>query len=45
VRIDTIYRWIRQKRLAAVRAGNLYRIRRSEYERFLETNSTKKKGK
>jgi putative molybdopterin biosynthesis protein len=32
----TVYAWIREKRLAAVRAGNRIRIRRGAVEAFLE---------
>ncbi len=36
VNIETVYRYIRQGKLKAVRVGGLWRVRESELERFLQ---------
>lgn len=38
---DTVYRLIRQRRLAATRIGRSYRIPRHDLEVFLQTHSTR----
>ena len=38
---DTVYRLIRQRRLAATRIGRSYRIPRHDLEVFLHTHSTR----
>ena len=37
---QTVYNWIREKRIAALRMGRLLRIRQSDLERFVAANST-----
>ena len=36
VNIETVYRYIRQGKLKAVRVGGLWRVRESDLERFLQ---------
>jgi len=38
---DTVYRLIRQRKLAATRIGRAYRIPREDVERFIVANSTR----
>jgi excisionase family DNA binding protein len=38
---DTVYRLIREKRLAATRIGRTYRIPRQDLETFVAANSTR----
>jgi excisionase family DNA binding protein len=38
---DTVYRLIREKRLAATRIGRTYRIPRQDLESFIAANSTR----
>ena len=38
---DTVYRLIRQRRLAATRIGRAYRIPRQDLEAFMAANSTR----
>ena len=38
---DTVYRLIRQRKLAATRIGRAYRIPREDLEAFIATNSTR----
>jgi excisionase family DNA binding protein len=40
ITIDTVRAWIRKKKLRAYRVGRDYRIRRVDYERFLEDRAT-----
>jgi excisionase family DNA binding protein len=40
VTIDTVRAWIRQKKLRAYRVGRDYRIRRTDYNKFLEERAT-----
>lgn len=40
VRIETIWSWIREKRLAAVKIGKGYRIKESEITAFEQKNQT-----
>jgi excisionase family DNA binding protein len=37
---QTVYNWIRARRIAALKMGRLLRIRQSELERFVAANST-----
>jgi excisionase family DNA binding protein len=37
---QTVYNWIREKRIGALKMGRLLRIRQSELERFVAANST-----
>ena len=41
---QTVYNWIREKRIAALKMGRLLRIRQSELERFVAANSTTAAG-
>ncbi len=44
VHIETVYTWIRQKKLIAVQLSSRdYRIRRTDYEAFLQSRRTDKK--
>ena len=38
---DTVYRLIRQKRLAATQIGRAYRIPKEDLDEFMEANSTR----
>ena len=40
VSVSTVRSWIRNKRLKAVRIGRDYRIKRADYEKFLEDRTT-----
>ena len=40
VSIETVRNWIRRKKLTAYRVGRDYRIRRADYNRFLEERRT-----
>ncbi len=40
VTIDTVRAWIRQKKLRAYRVGRDYRIKREDYNKFLEDRAT-----
>ena len=40
VTIDTVRAWIRHKKLRAYKVGRDYRIRRIDYEKFLEDRAT-----
>jgi excisionase family DNA binding protein len=40
VSVSTVRSWIRNKRLKAVRIGRDYRIKRADYEKFLEERTT-----
>ena len=37
---DTVREWIRQKKLPAYRVGREYRIKKEDYEKFLEESRT-----
>lgn len=39
VNIRTIYRWIREGKLKAVKIGDLWRISESELERFIKDSN------
>lgn len=41
VPVDRVRAWIRQKKLRAYRFGRDYRIRREDYDRFVEERATK----
>ncbi len=41
VKIDTVRSWIREKKLTAYRVGRDYRIKRVDYEKFLEERKTR----
>lgn len=40
VSVSTVRSWIRNKRLKAVRIGRDYRIKREDYDKFLEERTT-----
>ncbi len=40
VNIDTVRSWIRQKKLKAYKVGRDYRIKREDYNKFLEERAT-----
>jgi excisionase family DNA binding protein len=40
VSIETVRNWIRRKKLTAYRVGRDYRIKRLDYDRFLEERRT-----
>jgi excisionase family DNA binding protein len=40
VSIETVRNWIRRKKLTAYRVGRDYRIKRADYDRFLEERRT-----
>ncbi|HYT43374.1 MAG TPA: helix-turn-helix domain-containing protein [Methylomirabilota bacterium] len=40
VNIDTVRSWIRQKKLKAYKVGRDYRIKREDYDKFLEERAT-----
>ena len=40
VTIDTVRAWIRKKKLRAYRVGRDYRIKRVDYNKFLEDRAT-----
>ncbi|HYT45226.1 MAG TPA: helix-turn-helix domain-containing protein [Methylomirabilota bacterium] len=40
VNIDTVRSWIRQKKLRAYKVGRDYRIKRVDYDKFLEDRAT-----
>ena len=40
VKITTVRAWIRTKQLAAYKVGNTYRIKREDFDRFLEKRRT-----
>lgn len=42
VRVQTVYRWLQEGRLEAVRPGRSYRIGERSLERFLEEQKTRK---
>jgi len=42
VHVDTVRNWIKQKRLIAYRVGRDYRIKREDYDKFLEERRTLK---
>jgi len=44
VEIDTVRGWIRRGDLVAYRVGNTYRIKREDFDKFLEARRTKKDG-
>ena len=37
---DTVREWIRQKKLPAYRVGREYRIKKEDYEKFLQESRT-----
>lgn len=39
VKINTVYLWIRQGKLKAIKVGDLWRIPESELENFIKKNS------
>ncbi len=41
VKNDTVRSWIREKKLTAYRVGRDYRIKRVDYEKFLEERKTR----
>lgn len=41
VKIDTVRSWIREKKLTAYRVGRDYRIKRADYEKFLQERKTR----
>ncbi len=43
VTIDTVRAWIRKKKLRAYKVGRDYRIRRDDYNKFLEERATRPK--
>ena len=40
VTIDTVRAWIRKRKLRAYRVGRDYRIKREDYEKFIEERTT-----
>lgn len=40
----TVWQWIREKKLNAIRTGKLYRIRPEDLTEFEESRQTKSKG-
>ena len=40
VKITTVRAWIRTKQLVAYKVGNTYRIKREDFDRFLEKRRT-----
>ena len=40
VSVSTVRSWIRKKRLKATKIGRDYRIKRADYDKFLEERST-----
>lgn len=40
VTVDTVRAWIRKKKLRAYRVGRDYRIKRVDYDNFLENRAT-----
>lgn len=36
VRVDTVYRWIREQKLRAISVGKMYRIDPDDFEQFME---------
>lgn len=42
VRVDSIYRWIRQKALIAHKVGSLYRITEQQLEKFVEAGGRRR---
>ena len=41
VSIDTVRNWIKQKKLTAYRVGRDYRIKREDYDKFLQERKTR----
>jgi excisionase family DNA binding protein len=39
----TVYRWIRSGKLPAVKAGKQYRIKKSQFNKFLESSKYREK--
>ncbi|MEG6567732.1 helix-turn-helix domain-containing protein [Thermoanaerobacterium saccharolyticum] len=39
VKINTVYKWIREGKLKAVKVGDLWRISETELKRFIEDGS------
>ena len=44
VKIITVWQWIREKKLNAIRTGKLYRIKPEDLREFEESRKTKRKG-
>ena len=42
VKIDTVWAWVREKKLAAIKTGKMYAFRPRDLEKFEEENSTTK---
>jgi len=45
VRVDSIYRWIREGGLRASKVGSLYRISEVQLEQFVESGVRRKNGR
>jgi len=41
VKIDTVRSWIRTKKLTAYKVGNTYRIKREDFDKFLQERKTR----
>lgn len=39
VKINTVYKWIREGKLKAIKVGDLWRISESEIKHFIEDNN------
>jgi excisionase family DNA binding protein len=42
LKVDTVQGWIRRKELPAIKLGNTYRVKREDFEKFLQERRTKK---
>ena len=40
VHIETVRNWVRVKKLPAYKVGRVYRVRRADFEKFLEDRRT-----
>ena len=45
VSVDTVQGLIRRKELVAYKVGNTYRIKKEDFDKFMEERRTKKDGK
>ncbi len=40
IHIETVRGWVREKKLPAYKVGRVYRVKRADFERFLEERRT-----
>lgn len=40
IHIETVRNWVREKKLPAYKVGRVYRVKREDFEKFLENRRT-----